>query len=320
MATAIPKASFALLSGSAQWGLAFPDDLKEPGIKVVARGLTFETPWGPTQNWQLIEASGAMLRQGSPRLILNVFSHGWPVDAIDHSAHRKVAWILKQAGVRKILADSTVGSFNKFLQPRDFIIARDILDFSQTQFSLLDGRLSHLCSSKQLFCPSMARVLEKTARRLWPAPGRVFGHPQDVIATHNWGPRFSSRAEAAAYQLLGGDAVNQSIGPEASAAREIGACFISAAFVVRYQEGILEGIEDEVDQIHKDLAHVASRISLLALVTTPLTSECGCEALHITRPADYAINAQGGDRRRSIKSVEVRMQTRVPRGSRARRR
>lgn len=290
----IPNASLGLLSGSAQWGLAFPDDLHEPGVRVVERGLSFDTPWGKTENWQILEADSSLAPDGQPRRILNVFSHGWPVDSIDHSVHRKVAWVLKQAGVSKILADSTVGSLNKFLQPRDFIIPRDILDLSQTQYSLLDGRLRHLCSSKQMFCPSMAAILEETAAPLWPRPGRVVGFAQNVVATHNWGPRFGTRAEAAAYKLLGGDVVNQSIGPEASAAREIGACFISATFIVRYQDGICEGTPDEVDAIHHDLAHVASRISLLALIRTPLSTTCGCHALHVTRPADYAVNAQGG--------------------------
>jgi 5'-methylthioadenosine phosphorylase len=299
MTDMIPQTPFALLSGSAQWGLAFPDDLREPGVKVVDRGLRFDTPWGPTENWQVIEIDAGHTGDGKSRTILNVFSHGWPVDAIDHSTHRKVAWVLSQAGVRKILADSTCGSLNKFLKPRDFIIPRDVLDFSQTQFSLLGGRLRHLCSSRQMFCPNLAGVLEKTATELWPLPGRVIGHEQNLVAVHNWGPRFASRAEAHAYQTLGGDAMNQSIGPEASAAREIGACFISASFIVCFQDGILEGVTDEVDQIHKDLAHVSSRISLLTMMRASLTTECGCEGLHVRRPAEYAVNAQGGERSHS---------------------
>ena len=300
MTNAIPQTPFALLSGSAQWGLAFPDDLHEPGVRILERGLRFDTPWGATENWQVIEIDASETADGRSRTILNVFSHGWPVDAIDHSMHRKVAWVLAQAGVRKILADSTCGSLNKFLKPRDFIIARDVLDFSQTQFSLLGGRLRHLCSSQQMFCPSLAGVLEKTATELWPKPGRVIGHDQNLVALHNWGPRFASRAEACAYQMLGGDAMNQSIGPEASAAREIGACFISASFIVRFQDGILDGAVDEVDQIHKDLAHVSSRISLLTMMRATLTTECGCQSLHVTRPPKYAINAQGGPSVRSV--------------------
>jgi len=302
MRQAIPKTAFALLSGSAQWGLVFPDDLKEPGITVLERGLRFETPWGATENWQVLGVSGRYTPDRQDRTILNVFSHGWPTDSIDHSMHRKVAWVLREAGVRKILADSTVGSLNKFLQPRDFIIPRDVLDLSQTQYSLLDGRLRHQCSAKQLFCPSLAQALEGIARELWPAPARVLGHGQHVIAVHNWGPRFSSQAEAQAYKLLGGDAVNQSIGPEASAAREIGACFVSASFVVRYQDGILEGAVEAVDHLHHELARLAARISLLTLMRAPLTTACGCPGLHASRPAGYTINAQGGRVRQSRKA------------------
>jgi 5'-methylthioadenosine phosphorylase len=93
--------------------------------------------------------------------------------------------------------------------------------------------------------------------------------------------------------VLGADAINQSIGPEASVAREIGACFVSASFIVRFQDGILDRQVEEVDKIHKDLADVASRISLRTMMQADLTDECGCRALHVSRPADYAINAQG---------------------------
>jgi hypothetical protein len=62
---------------------------------------------------------------------------------------------------------------------------------------------------------------------------------------------------------------------------------------VRYQDGILEGAPDEVDTIHADLAQVASRISLSAMMRATLTTACGCHALHAVRPADYAMNAQG---------------------------
>jgi 5'-methylthioadenosine phosphorylase len=289
----IPQTPFALLSGSAQWGLAFPDDLAEPGVRILDRGLTFETPWGPSENWQVLEVDGAHTPDGKTRTILNVFAHGWPVDLIDHSTHRKVGWIMMQAGVRKILSDSTCGSLNKFLKPRDFIIPFDVLDFSQTQYSMLPGRLTDLCLSRQLFCPHLGGLLQRTAEQLWPLPGRVVGQDQQLVAAHNWGPRFSSRAEAHAYQMLGADAINQSIGPEASVAREIGACFVSASFIVRFQDGILDRQAEEVDKIHRDLADVASRISLRTMMQADLTDECGCRALHVSRPQDYAINAQG---------------------------
>jgi 5'-methylthioadenosine phosphorylase len=296
MTARIPQTPFALISGSAGWGVRFPDDLDQPGVGVVERGLTFDTPWGATENWQLVEIAATLTADGQPRRFLNVFTHGWPLDAIDHSAHRRVAWVLAQAGVRKIVADSTCGSLNKVLQPRDFIIPVDLIDFSQTQHSLLAGRFRHVCLADQLFCPSLAATLERVARQHWPAPGRVLGHGKQIVIAHDWGPRFASRAESRAFQLLGADAMNQSICPEAGSAREIGACFASASYVVCYEPGIATA-DDDLDAIHGDLALPASRISLQAMIAASLSDECGCARLRVERPSDYATVAQGGRRR-----------------------
>lgn len=288
MAAAIPQTPFALLSGSAGWGLRFPEELEEPGVSIVQRWLSFETPWGPVDNWQVIELDGRLTADGKPRRLLNVFSHGWPNDAIDNGTHRKVAWVLAQAGVKKVLADSTCGSLNKALQPRDFIVAGDVIDFSQTQYSLMAGRLRHQALAKQLFCPSMAETAERTAREHWPSPGRVLGHSQRIVVAHNWGPRFTSRAEAHAFQMMGADAVNQSIGPEASAIREIGACFAAASYVVCWEDGIVSDPRFDIDPIHRDLAAAACRISLHAMARVELTESCGCSALRVERAASYA--------------------------------
>jgi 5'-methylthioadenosine phosphorylase len=293
MSDSIPETPFALLSGSAGWGVRFPDALQEAGVTVLARGLAFDTPWGVTENWQLIGLAASRTADGQPRRVLNVFAHGWPLDAIDRGAHRRVAWVLQQAGVRKILADSTCGSLNKALQPRDFIIPQDLIDFSQTENSLLAGRFRHVCLADQMFCPALARTVETVARSRWPAPGRVLGHSKQVVVMHDWGPRFTSRAEARAFQLLGADALNQSICPEANAAREIGACFASASYVVCYEPGVAAA-DDDIDAIHGDLAMAASRISLETMAQATLSDECGCARLRVARPPGYAAYAQGG--------------------------
>lgn len=288
----VPQTSFAIISGSAGWGIAFPDDLREEGVKVLDRDLSFDTPWGKTENWQLLEIDGRLTSDNQARRILNVFSHGWPLDSIDHGAHRRVAWVLSQSGVKKVLADSTSGSLNKALQPRDFFIPTDVIDFSQTQFSLLGGRFQHLCVGTQLFCPALGKTLEGTARELWPQPGRVYGHINGLVVAHNWGPRFTSPAEARSYQLLGADAINQSIGPEASAMREIGTCFISASYIVSYEETIIAGSWEGLDDIHADLAEAASRISLLTIARAELSEVCGCAGRRVTRPPEYLQNSR----------------------------
>jgi 5'-methylthioadenosine phosphorylase len=290
---AIPTTPFALLSGSAGWGIRFPDDLAEPGVRVLDRWLAFATPWGPVDNWQVLELDGSITADGRARTVLNVFSHGWPHEAIDHATHRRVAWILEQAGVRKVIADSTCGSLDKALQPGDYAIARDVIDLTQTQFSVMPGRLRYQGLASQLFCPALARTLEEAVRPLWPAPGRVLGHGHDLVACHNWGPRFTSRAEARAYRMMGGDIINQSIGPEASAMREIGACFASGSYVVCWEDGIVAAAGQDIDPIHHTLAKVSTRASLLAVARARLDEPCGCAGLRIVRAPEYADFAPG---------------------------
>lgn len=292
MTNEIPQTPLALISGTAGWGIRFPDDLEEPGVRVLDRGLAFETPWGVTENWQLIQFDASITADGQTRTALNVFAHGWRADQIDHSAQRRVFWVLEQAGVSKVLADSTCGSLNRAVQPRDLVIASDMLYLAQTEFSLLPGRMKYLCRGKQLFCPSMGRTLEATAREVWPDDARVYGMANALVVAHTWGPRFETPAEAQALRLLGADYVSQSMCPEATHAREIGACFISSSYVVNYVDGVIPEEWGNLDGIHDEMDDIAPRISLRALARTELTDDCGCASYRAVRPQKYAVAAQ----------------------------
>lgn len=283
----IPQTPFALVSGSAGWGLDFPEDLHEPGLRVLEKGLRFETPWGITENWQLFEYDGTVTLDGKPRQVLNVFSHGWRLDAIDHSTHRQVGWVLGQAGASKILADSTCGSLNRAVQPGDFVVPSDVIDLSQTAYSTLPGRFRYLCRGSQMFCPAMGGVLELVAREGWPAHLRVYGPGNHLVVAHTWGPRLETPAEARALTLLGGDVANQSIAPDATAAREIGACFASATYSVNYVDGVMPGEWGDLDQVHQQCGRAAAQISLRFMGRMPLDTACDCGSYRTARPDKY---------------------------------
>ncbi len=294
MTNKIPHVNFALISGTAGWGIRFPDDLNEPGVRVLDRGLAFETPWGLTENWQVLEFDGSVTVDGKSRTALNVFAHGWRSDQIDHASQRRVFWVLNEAGVRKVLADSTCGSLNRAILPRDLVIASDMLYLAQTEFSILPGRMKYVCRGKQMFCPSMGAALEAAAREAWPPNYRVFGPANALVVAHTWGPRFETPAEAQALRLMGADYVSQSMCPEATHAREIGACFVSNSYVVNFVDGIIPDEWGELDDIHTEMADVAPRVSLRALARTPLTDDCGCASYRAVRPQKYATIAQAG--------------------------
>jgi 5'-methylthioadenosine phosphorylase len=287
---AIPLADFAIVCGSASWGVRFPQDLDEPFVKILGDGLQFETPWGRSSEWRLFEIGAAQTQDAAPRQVLSVFSHGWPLDRIDHEAQRRVFWVLQQAGVRKVLASSTAGALNRGILQDDFVVANDILELTQTQHSLLPGRLSYDCSAKQMICPVCADVVESIAKGLWPKHARVYGRGAGLVAGHSWGPRFQTAAEAAAYRMLGADFVNHSLAPEATLAREIGACFVNCTFITvafnNYfappEASILAG--GGLDR----LAPVASRIALQAIAAIPKNSGCVCSNLRRRQPERYS--------------------------------
>ncbi|MGQ0570442.1 MAG: phosphorylase family protein, partial [Armatimonadota bacterium] len=258
------------------------------------RGLSFETPWGLTERWQLLEFDAGVTVDGQARRVLNVFAHGWPIDQVDHAAHRRVFWVLGQAGVQKVLADSTCGSLNRAIQPRDFVIASDVLDLGQTPYSSLPGRFQYLCRGAQMLCPHLARTLEGVARSLWPSSGRVYGHGNRLVMAHTWGPRFETPAEARALQVLGADAVGQSIAVEATLAREIGACFISASYVTDFVDGVIPDVWGDLDAIHDEMGTAAARISLRTIARVELTDACGCRTFRTQRPGKYAVATQAG--------------------------
>ena len=288
-ARAIPEAKFAIVSGSANWGLRFPEDLDEPGVRLVERDLEFDTPWGASGDWKVIEIDGSKTGDGQKRTVLTVFSHGWPIDRVDHEAHRRVFWVLQSAGVRKVIACSTVGSVNRAILSRDFVIASDVLELTQTQYSLQPDHYRYDCSGKQLVCPYCATVMERVAKEVWPVDARVYGIEEGLVAAHAWGPRLTSPAEVTAYRTLGADFINHSLAPEATLAREIGACFVNCAFVTAAYQNYFAPPDVAVlgEGTQSSMKVAASQVALRAIAAFDLDDNCLCSGMRSLKPDSH---------------------------------
>lgn len=287
-AAAIPQVGLALITGSANWGLAFPEDLEMEGVRVIARDLSYQTPWGRSDNWKLLEFGAEITGDGQVRQALCMYSHGNPRDEIDHSCHRRAFWVLQQAGVRRVLACSTMGAVNRAIQTGDLVIPGDIIELTQTPYSLLPGRQRFDASGKRIVCATCAAVLAEIARDHWPADCRVHGVEQGLVAGHSYGPRLTTPAEAMAFRTLGADVINHSLAPEATLSREIGACFVPLAYVTA-------GFNDYMDRSSGALlapgvlSGLSRRASLLALQTAarlPSTEVCDCHGLLTPQPPE----------------------------------
>lgn len=284
----IPDVELALITGSANWGLRFPEDVAMDGVTVLARDVAYETEYGVSENWKLLEFDGSLTPDGRPRRALCMYSHGNPRDWIDHSCHRRAFAVLQAAGVRRVLASSTIGALNRAIRVGDFVINADMIELTQTPYSLLPGRQRFDCSGKQIVCPACAEILAQTARRHWPSASRVYGFDSGLVAAHAYGPRLTTPAEVMAYRSMGADIINHSIAPEATLSREIGACFVPCAFVTAGFHDYFRAPESSVlqDGVLETLSPLASRIALEAAARLPLDGGCLCQSLRTAQPPE----------------------------------
>ena len=255
----IPAASYAVIGGSGTLSSDFPRASTAGDVEILADGLHFTTPYGESPAFRLFSVAG--------RRVLTCRMHGWRSGVTRADASRQVFWVLREAGVRRILSEGGVGTVNPLLDPRDFLIPDDYLDLSVRKDVMLDGR--YLLVMRDALCAELRQTLiEETKKRY---TGRVFD--RGIYAVTD-GRHFESPAEIAMMQGHA-DIVGQSLAPEVYLAREIGACYAGLYFVVNYGEGIRPWSHDTLEQIFYDDAPMIGDI-LLATIRSVSAEETSC--------------------------------------------
>ncbi|WP_315440400.1 MTAP family purine nucleoside phosphorylase [uncultured Selenomonas sp.] len=255
----IPAASYAVIGGSGTLSSDFPRASTADDVEILADGLHVTTPYGESPVFRLFSVAG--------RRVLTCRMHGWRSGVTRADASRQVFWVLREAGVRRILSEGGVGTVNPLLDPRDFLIPDDYLDLSVRKDVMLDGR--YLLVMRDALCAELRQTLiEETKKRY---TGRVFD--RGIYAVTD-GRHFESPAEIAMMQGHA-DIVGQSLAPEVYLAREIGACYAGLYFVVNYGEGIRPWSHDTLEQIFYDDAPMIGDI-LLATIRSVSAEETSC--------------------------------------------
>ena len=255
----IPAARYAVIGGSGTLSSDFPRASTADDVEILADGLHFTTPYGESPAFRLFSVAG--------RRVLTCRMHGWRSGVTRADASRQVFWVLREAGVTRILSEGGVGTVNPLLDPRDFLIPDDYLDLSVRKDVMLDGR--YLLVMRDALCAELRQTLiEETKKRY---TGRVFD--RGIYAVTD-GRHFESPAEIAMMQGHA-DIVGQSLAPEVYLAREIGACYAGLYFVVNYGEGIRPWAHDTLEQIFYDDAPMIGDI-LLATIRSVSTEETSC--------------------------------------------
>ena len=255
----IPAARYAVIGGSGTLSSDFPRASTADDVEILADGLHFTTPYGESPAFRLFSVAG--------RRVLTCRMHGWRSGVTRADASRQVFWVLREAGVTRILSEGGVGTVNPLLDPRDFLIPDDYLDLSVRKDVMLDGR--YLLVMRDALCAELRQTLiEETKKRY---TGRIFD--RGIYAVTD-GRHFESPAEIAMMQGHA-DIVGQSLAPEVYLAREIGACYAGLYFVVNYGEGIRPWSHDTLEQIFYDDAPMIGDI-LLATIRSVSVEETSC--------------------------------------------
>lgn len=230
----IPKAEYAVVGGSGTLSSNFPAGAVAKDVKILADNMHFDTPYGTSPAMRLFSVG--------EKNVLTVKMHGWRSGVTRADASRQVFWVFREAGVKRIISEGGVGTVNKLLDLRDFIIPDDYLDLSVRKDVMLDGR--YLLIMREALCPEMRKALITATKKRF--KGRIFTRGTYAVTD---GRHFESPAEVA---MMNGqaDIVGQSMAPEVYLAREIGACYAGLYFTVNYGEGIREKWS------HQDMADI----------------------------------------------------------------
>lgn len=260
----IPKAEYGIVGGSGTLSSDFPNNIQAEDVKIIADNLRFETPYGESPAMRLFSVG--------EKQVLTVKMHGWRSGVSRSDASRQVFWVFREAGVKRILSEGGVGTVNKLLDLRDFIVPDDYLDMSVRKDVMLDGR--YLLIMREALCPEMRKTLiEAVSKRF---DGRVFLRGTYAVTD---GRHFESPAEVA---MLNGhaDIVGQSMCPEVYLAREIGACYAGLYFTVNYGEGIKVWSHEDMSNIFYDDAVMIGEILLETIRNISAQDKhCHCQEL-----------------------------------------
>ncbi len=265
----IPACDFALIGGSSTLSVNLPEELNLDYVAIRETGLVFPTPFGSSPEFKFM----VLKTDDGEKKVLSCRMHGWRSGVSRADASRQVFWVLREAGVKRVLVEGGVGAVNHLLRPRDLVIPHDYMDFSVRKDVGLGDR--HLLIMRDSMCPSMRKIVYSLGEEKW--QGRVFDRS---IYVNTDGRHFESPAEINLFKMAGADVVGQSLCPEVYLAREIGACYVGVYLVVNYAEGIVSPWQhQELAEIYYSEGYELGKLLFAALRRLPLERECQCAEL-----------------------------------------
>ena len=230
----------------------------DSGLLEEAREVNIDTPYGKTSEKITIgifkdRKIAFMPRHGK--------KHTIPPHLINFRAN---IWAFKELGIKRILAPSAVGSLKEEVEPGDFALPTQFLDFTKSRVGSFseEGRVIHI-SVADPFCPELSDSILNVIKK------------QNIPVHNNCtyvcieGPRFSTKAESRFFRSTGADIIGMTLVPECQLAREAQMCYASISTVTDYDvwaekpvtaKEVIETLSKNVDKTKKLLTDLIEEI------------------------------------------------------------
>ena len=138
-------------------------------------------------------------------------------------------YALKSLGVEQVIAVNSVGSFKEEVKPGHLLIPDQLIDRTSQRRNTFfgDGIVAHIQFAEP-FCPELSGLVYNAVKKT----GATVHRGGAFITIE--GPRFSTKAESAAYRQWGMSIIGMTAVPEAQLAREAEICYAAMAHVTDY--------------------------------------------------------------------------------------
>lgn len=183
--------------------------------------------------------------------------------------YRANVWAMRELGANQLLGISAVGSLREEIQPGDFVIADQFIDFTRgRKHTYYEGPDVYHVSVADPFCPRLRDAAVKACKQL----GFKF-HDRGTLVVIN-GPRFSTRAES---RMLSqhADVIGMTTVPEATLAREIAMCYANISMVTDYD--VWKDHPVTMQQVADTVKKNASNVRSLLKEVIPELGERSCD-------------------------------------------
>jgi len=239
-----------------------------------AEEIKVDTPYGSSSD-------KVTLGKIKGRKIAFIPRHGRHHQHPPHSIpYRANLWAMKEIGVKRIIAPSSVGSLQPHIKLGDFVICDQFVDrTSGRQSTFYNGPMSVHISTADPYCSELRKLAIQASKKRG-----IRTHDRGTVVVVE-GPRFSTRAESRWYKSFGWEVINMTQYPEVTLARELEICYLNISLVTDFDVWQPNPVthREIIKSLSKNVANVKRLIKAL-IPTIPKSRHCTCsQALKETK-------------------------------------